>query len=101
MKQYIRPQFLKKGDTVTVLAMASNPPESAKEEKWVKVIESWGLKVKKGKHLYDAIPGEFAGTDADRAADIEEALRDPEVKAIISWRGGYGSIRTVAARRSA
>lgn len=96
MKQYIRPQFLKKGDTVTVLAMASNPPESAKEERWVKVIESWGLKVKKGKHLYDAIPGEFAGTDADRAADIEEALRDPEVKAIISWRGGYGSIRTVA-----
>ena len=65
MKQYIRPQFLKKGDTVTVLAMASNPPESAKEERWVKVIESWGLKVKKGKHLYDAIPREFAGTDAD------------------------------------
>lgn len=95
MKQYIRPEFLKKGDTVAVVAFASNLPESAKEEKWLAEIESWGVKVKKGAHLYDHIPGSFAGTDADRAADIEAALRDPEVKAIISWRGGYGSMRTL------
>lgn len=95
MKQYIRPEFLKKGDTVAVVSMASNPPASAREEQWLRDIEAWGVKVKKGEHIYDSIPGEFAGTDEDRAADIEAALKDPEVKAIISWRGGYGSMRTV------
>ncbi|MBQ0024454.1 MAG: LD-carboxypeptidase [Bacteroidales bacterium] len=95
MNQYIRPAFLKKGDTVAVVSMASNPPESAREESWLRDIEAWGVKVRKGKHIYDSIPGDFAGTDEDRASDIEAALLDPEVKAIISWRGGYGSMRTV------
>jgi muramoyltetrapeptide carboxypeptidase len=38
----------------------------------------------------------FSGTDSDRAADIQMALDDPEVKAIIFNRGGYGSLRTLA-----
>ncbi|MBR0500523.1 MAG: LD-carboxypeptidase [Bacteroidales bacterium] len=98
MKQYIRPEFLKKGDTVAVVAMASSLSEqSRKTMHWKEMLESWGLKVKTGKHLYDSAPGEFAGSDADRAADITEMLLDPEVKALISFRGGYGSMRTLRA----
>lgn len=95
MKQFIRPDFLKQGDTVAIVAMASSLTEKQRQMEWRPLFESWGLKIKTGRHLYDALPGEFAGTDADRAADIVEALLDPEVKAIISFRGGYGSIRTV------
>ena len=98
MKPFIRPTFLKPGDTVSVVAMASSLSEKSRQTLyWKEMLESWGLRVKTGKHLYDTEPGDFAGRDADRAADIAEALRDPEVKAIISFRGGYGSMRTVRA----
>ena len=98
MKAYTRPEYLKPGDTVAVLALASSLSEKSRQTLyWKEMLESWGLRVKTGKHLYDSAPGEFAGSDADRAADLTEALLDPEVKAIISFRGGYGSMRTVRA----
>ena len=98
MKKYIRPEFLKEGDTVAVVAMASSLSEKSRQTLyWKEMLESWGLHVKTGKHLYDSEPGEFAGCDEDRAADITEMLLDPEVKALISFRGGYGSMRTVRA----
>lgn len=98
MKAYIRPEFLKKGDTVAVVAMASAlSPQSRQTLYWKEMFESWGLRVKLGKHLYDSAPGDFAGSDKDRAADITEMLLDPEVKALVSFRGGYGSMRTLRA----
>ena len=98
MKAYIRPEYLKEGDTVAVVALASSLSEKSRQTLyWKELLESWGLRVKTGKHLYASAPGEFAGSDADRAADLTEALLDPEVKAIISFRGGYGSMRTVRA----
>ncbi len=98
MKAYIRPDFLKKGDTVAVVAMASAlSPQSRQTLYWKEMFESWGLQVKIGKHLYDSAPGDFAGSDQDRAADITEMLLDPEVKALVSFRGGYGSMRTLRA----
>lgn len=96
MKQYLRPPYLKKGDTVYVMAVASSlTEESRKSRRWIDLYESWGLKIKTGRHLLDTLPGEFAGKDEDRAADLEAALKDPEVKAIISYRGGYGTMRTM------
>lgn len=35
----------------------------------------------------------FAGADADRLADLNAALRDPQVDAIWCLRGGYGAMR--------
>lgn len=43
----------------------------------------------KGQHNY------FSGTDEERLADMQEALNDPEVDAILCARGGYGSIRII------
>ena len=98
MKQYVRPEYLRPGDTVAVVALASSLSEQIRQTLyWKEMLESWGLHVKLGKHLYDSAPGEFAGRDEDRAADLTEMLLDPEVKAIISFRGGYGSMRTVRA----
>lgn len=98
MKKYLRPEYLKKGDTVAVVALASSLSEQSRRTLyWKDLLESWGWKVKTGRHLYDSAPGEFAGCDEDRAADLTEMLLDPEVKAIISFRGGYGSMRTVRA----
>ena len=55
--------------------------------------ESWGLKVKFGPHTADREQPYFAGTDAQRAADLQAMIDDPGVKAVVSFQGGYGSVR--------
>ena len=89
----IRPDYLKKGDTIGIIA----PSRKINEEDigvFLSYSKKWGLKVKLGKHLFDA-QNQFAGTDKNRAADFQEMLDDEEVKAIICARGGYGAIRTL------
>jgi muramoyltetrapeptide carboxypeptidase len=54
--------------------------------------ESWGLRVRMGqgvgrKHFQQA------GTAAERAADLQKALEDPDVRAIWCARGGYGTVQ--------
>jgi len=100
MQHFIRPSYLKPGDTIGVVAMASAISNSQLtpeyEDKWNSIFSSWGLKIKKGKYLYNSLPGDFAGDDILRAEDMREMLLDDEVKAIISYRGGYGSMRTLS-----
>ena len=38
---------------------------------------------------------QFAGSDHERAKAIEEMFEDPEVKAIVCARGGYGALRII------
>jgi muramoyltetrapeptide carboxypeptidase len=45
-----------------------------------------------GAHAY-ANADYLAGTDDERAADLNDALRDPSVRGIIALRGGYGTMR--------
>lgn len=35
----------------------------------------------------------FSGTDFERCSDFQDALNNPEIKAIVCARGGYGAIR--------
>lgn len=55
----------------------------------VKVLTGWGLKVTEGEYARAAY-GRFAGRPEDRIADLQQALDDPNVKAILCSRGGYG-----------
>ena len=58
----------------------------------VEVLESWGLRVDVGRHVLDEW-GYMAGRDEDRLADLNDAFRDPTVRAIIATRGGAGAYR--------
>jgi muramoyltetrapeptide carboxypeptidase len=60
----------------------------------ISLLESNGFNVKLSDHLYGSCH-QFSGTDAERAADIQAMINDPEVDAIISARGGYGCVRIV------
>ncbi len=91
----MRPQFLKKGDTVGVIAIASAAKDEQLAAGWKEELESWGLKVKIGEHLAAKTPGDFAGTDAERTEDLIKMAEDPEIKAVLSIRGGYGTMRTL------
>lgn len=46
-----------------------------------------------GAHVFDRYGHFLAGEDEDRLADLNEAIRDPGVRAIFSARGGKGSYR--------
>ncbi|MFI5893082.1 LD-carboxypeptidase [Actinoplanes sp. NPDC051513] len=60
----------------------------------VRVVESWGLKTRVGRHARGR-HSFHSGTDAERLADLNDALRDPAVRGILCLRGGYGLQRIV------
>lgn len=57
-------------------------------------LRGWGFTVSEGTHARDEW-GRFAGTDADRLADLEEAMSNPEIDLVLCARGGYGMQRII------
>ena len=88
----IIPKSLSEGDTVGIISPASaifetEPYAIAKES-----FEAMGLKVKFGEFAKGRY-GHLAGTDEQRANELNSMFKDPAVKAVICLRGGSGSAR--------
>lgn len=89
--EYITPPLLKAGDLVGIVAPARKV--SVQEvQPAIDLLDEWGLRVLLGKNLFGQY-NQFSGTDDERAADFQSMIDNPEVKAIICARGGYGSVR--------
>lgn len=88
----IRPPFLQKGDLIAILAPARKVSASDIKNA-INVFETWGLRVKLAGNLYSNKHSYLAGNDNERLLDFQQNIDDPEVKAIIAARGGYGSTR--------
>lgn len=58
----------------------------------IELLESLGYKVKLAPSVTDDY-GYLAGSDEERAKDLNDFFRDDSVKAIVCLRGGYGSAR--------
>ncbi len=86
--------FVQKGNTIALLSPAGPIPDDLAIKNAQKLLTQWGLKPVIGKHAL-AKKGHFAGTDAQRLSDLQEALDNPNVKMIWALRGGYGSVRIV------
>ncbi len=87
------PPYLKKGDTIAIVAPAGILKNRNEVISTAKTLaESWGLNVVMGKHVF-AKAAHFAGTDEQRCEDFQNALDNPNIKAIWAARGGYGSVR--------
>ena len=87
------PPYLKKGDTIAILAPAGILKGRAETiQKAKELAQSWGLNVVLGENLFNQ-NNHFAGTDDERAEDFQKALDNPSIKAIWAARGGYGSVR--------
>lgn len=84
---------LRPGDRVRLVS-----PASFSDDAWVEqvasVLRGWGLQPEMGTHARDR-HGFMAGRDEDRLADLNEALRDPGVRAVVAIRGGAGAYRIV------
>ncbi|MFI6100653.1 LD-carboxypeptidase [Lentzea sp. NPDC051213] len=87
----VLPPRVRAGDRVRLVSPASYPSEELLAES-VRTLESWGLVVEVGKHVLDR-HGYMAGRDEDRLADLNEAYRDPGIRALFATRGGAGAYR--------
>ncbi|MFG1991029.1 LD-carboxypeptidase [Actinoplanes sp. NPDC048988] len=89
----IRGQHLVAGDLVALVS-PSGATDPARTEAAARTLQMWGLRVQVGAHAHGR-HGNLAGTDEQRLADLNAALRDPAVRAVLFLRGGYGMQRIV------
>ncbi len=89
----ITPPYLKKGDTVAIVATArKNIDDNLKFA--TDLLTSWGLKVKIGSTIGLDL-NQLAGTDEQRAQDFQDQMDNHNIKAIWCVRGGYGTVRMI------
>lgn len=93
MKPLVKPPALQKGDVIGVVA----PAGAVKVDDLaagVRRLEGLGFKVVLGQSVHRATRY-LAGSDRERAADIMRMFANPEIKAVVAARGGYGSARVI------
>lgn len=88
-----RPDLLKLTNKVGIISTAR---KISKEEVQPAIdrLQQWGLEPILGKHLFSEYH-QFAGTADERASDLQEMLDNPEIKAILCARGGYGTVQII------
>src|SRR5262245_3338964 len=85
----IKPKALKRGDTIGIVAPASNIKKELLEE-GCRELESLGFKT----YVHSDITSSFryfSGSRERRLGEFLEMLRSSEIRAIFCARGGYGS----------
>ena len=87
----IKPAPLRKGDVIGIVAPASPPSTLEKITKGAEYLERLGYRVTLGRNVHK-VYGYLAGTDEERAADINSMFADRTVKAGVA-------APTTAARR--
>lgn len=86
------PPPLALGDLIGLAAPASPPDQPELIDETIRRLTAYGFRIKPGNHLRKR-DGYLAGSDEERAGDINALFADPEVKGIFALRGGYGSCR--------
>jgi muramoyltetrapeptide carboxypeptidase len=88
----VKPKRVKAGGTVRLVApsFSASMIEPRVWDIGVRKLESKGLKVQTGKHAMGS-RGHSSGTIEERASDVMEAFKDPEVDLVMSVIGGFNS----------
>jgi len=95
MDRLIKPENLKIGDTISIIAPSGVLKDYDKYmDKSINLMESWGLNVVLGSSIYDNY-GHFSSADINREKDFQNAIDDNKIKAIWCARGGYGAMRII------
>lgn len=90
MPALLRPPALRSGDTIAIIPTARAIVLDELRD-GITLAESWGLKVKLGAGI-GRKAFQQAGSGEERAADLQTAMNDPEIRAIWCARGGYGTV---------
>jgi len=89
----IFPEHLRPGDRIRIVSPAGKVQKD-KILPGIELLLDEGYEVLVGNHVFDK-HFQYAGTDQQRANDLQEAINDPETKVIICARGGYGTVRII------
>jgi len=87
------PAYLKPGDLVLIIATARKTTPDLIQPA-IDILNGWGLKTELGPNIFKA-ENQFAGTDAERGADLQWAIDHKIAKAVLIAGGGYGTIRII------
>lgn len=90
MDKLIIPPYLHEGDKVVILSPSSKIDKSFLKGA-VKRLASWGLQPVLARHAGSS-SGTYAGTVSQRLDDLQAAMDDPDTRAILCSRGGYGAV---------
>ncbi|MFV0589900.1 MAG: LD-carboxypeptidase [Draconibacterium sp.] len=89
----IQPSPIKPGSKIRIVS-----PAGKISDQYVLPAAEWlqkqGYRVELGQHIFSSY-FQFAGTDAQRLHDLQEALDDPDCDVILCSRGGYGTVRII------
>jgi len=91
-KSVLKPKKLQQGDTIGLISPGFILPDSDRYDKIIDQIRKLGYKVKEGPNARNQY-GYLAGTDKERAADLNAMFADNSVDAIMPFRGGWGCNR--------
>lgn len=92
--QNIRPAYLKEGDQIALISPSyATPMENV--DKAVEVLKNWGFEPVVGPNVGKEHVGRYAGTVQERLEDLRWALENPDIKAILCNRGGYGTLHLI------
>lgn len=93
-KRLLIPSRLMQGDTIGVVAPAS-PFDQDKFFRGVAVLESMGFRVFYDDDIF-LKNGYLAGTDAQRAGQVNRFFSDRSINAILCAKGGFGAMRMLS-----
>lgn len=88
------PPQLAPGDLVALVEPASPLEDPARIDDVATMVRGMGLVPKLAPNI-GAVDGYLAGTDEQRASDINAMFADPAVRALFAVRGGWGSARVL------
>jgi muramoyltetrapeptide carboxypeptidase len=89
----IQPAFLTKGDKIAIIASARKVSKDELQPA-IELLTGWGLEVVLGSNLFNQ-ENQYAGSDSERAYDLQMMFDDESIKAVICARGGYGTMRII------
>lgn len=87
-----QPKPLQQGDLIGIVVPGEYPPNPSELLVGRAALEQAGFRVVVGAHARSQY-GYFAGTDEQRADDFNTMLRDPDVRAILTWGSIWGATR--------
>lgn len=88
----LRAPALRPGDRVAVVTPSSPVVSRERLDEGLDVLRGWGFEPHRTPHALE-VRGHLAGTDEQRSADLNDAFRDPSIRAVWASRGGFGVTR--------
>jgi len=92
MNKSLFPPSLQPGDRIGIIAPAGQVYDTKSLNQGVSILKEMGFDVQLPGNLWPGT-GYLADTDSNRALEFHRMWADPQISALLSLRGGFGSLR--------